>query len=215
MRVDRTLQLVPLLFPVIQSALEFWSRRDLVSQGVPLQPLPPTHVLTTDASTYGWGVVCGPLTASGCGRANQSSLHINFSSWRLFFLALKRFQRWLYGTHVLVQMDSTSAMHYLNRAGGTRSRCLDWKVREIIHWYLSMRITLSAAHISGQENVVVRLSRFQIENPRRLERSTEWSLNLRVTNQYTSIFGAYLLHRADAFLLLLTDLTISGTFGVI
>ena len=26
---------------------------DLVSQGFPLQPLPPTHVLTMDTSTYG------------------------------------------------------------------------------------------------------------------------------------------------------------------
>ncbi len=81
-------------------------------------------------------------------------------------------------------------MHYLNSAVGTRSRCLDWKVREIIHWCLSMRITLSAVHISGQDNVEAdRLSRFQIENPCRLERSTEWSLDCRVTNLLFDIWG--------------------------
>ncbi len=55
MRVDRTSKLIPLSSPVIRSALEFWSRRDLVSQGVPLQLLSLTHILTMDASTYGWG----------------------------------------------------------------------------------------------------------------------------------------------------------------
>ncbi len=67
MRVDRTSKLIPLSSSVIRSTLEFWSRREHVSQGVPLQPLPPTHVLTMDAYTYGWGAVCGNLTAKGCG----------------------------------------------------------------------------------------------------------------------------------------------------
>ncbi len=81
-------------------------------------------------------------------------------------------------------------MHYLNRAGGTSSGGLDWRVREIFHWCLSLRITLSAVHISGQDNVKAdRLSRFRMENPRRLERSTEWSLDHRVTNLLFDIWG--------------------------
>ncbi len=85
----------------------------------------------------------------------------------------------------------------LNRAGGTRSRYLKWKVREIILWCLSMRITLSAVHISGQDNVEAeRLSRFQIENPHQLECSTEWSLNRRVTKL---LFDIWVLPTADLF----------------
>ena len=119
----------------------------------------------------------------GCLSSDQSFLHINFLELETAFLTLKRFQKWLCGTHVLVQMNRTTVMHYLNRSGGTRSRCLDWKVEEIICWCLSMRITLSAVHISGHDNVEAdRCSRFRIENPRRLERCTEWSLDRRVTN---------------------------------
>ncbi len=151
------------------------------------------HVLTTDTSSYGWGPVCSPLMARGLWSSDQSSLHINSLELGTVFLALKRFQRWLCGAHVLVQTDSTTVMQYLNRAGGTRSRCLDWRVRDIILWCLSMRITLSAVHISGQDNVeVVRLSRFRVENPRRLKRSTEWSLDRRVTYLLPTIFGANL-----------------------
>ena len=53
-----------------------------------------------------------------------------------------------------------------------------------------MRITLSAVHISGQDNVEVDcLSRFRIENLHRLEHSIEWSLNRRVTNLLFDIWG--------------------------
>ncbi len=114
----------------------------------------------------------------------------------------------------MVQTHSTTVMHYLNRAGGTRSRCLDWKVREIIDWCLSMRITLSAVHISGQDNVEAdHLSWFQIENPRRLEHSTEWSLDRRVTNLLFDIWGqpavdlfaTRLNNKAEAFFSRLPD----------
>ncbi len=53
MRVDRPSKVIPLLSPVAQSALEFWCWGDLVSEGVPVHPLNPSHILTMDASTYG------------------------------------------------------------------------------------------------------------------------------------------------------------------
>ncbi len=98
MRVNRTSKLIPLSSPVIWSTLEFWSRQELVSQGVPLQPLPPTHLLTTYASTYGWGAACAPLRAKGVWSSNESSLHINFLELETVFFASKRFQTWLCGT---------------------------------------------------------------------------------------------------------------------
>ncbi len=57
--------------------------------------------------------------------SDHFSLHINFLNLETVVLALKRFQRWLCGTHVLVQMDSITVIHYLNRVGGTRTRRLD------------------------------------------------------------------------------------------
>ncbi len=142
MRVDRSSELIPLSSPVVQSSLEFWSRRDLVAQGIPLRPPPPAHVLNTDASIYGWGVVCGSLLARGVWSGDRLGHYINFLELETVFLALKTFQRWLCGIHVLVQMDSTTMMHYLNRMGGTRSRSLDLKVRQIIQWCQPSRITL-------------------------------------------------------------------------
>ncbi len=47
---------IPLAYqvpPVVQSSLEFWSQQEPVSQGVPLPPPAPSHILTMDASNYG------------------------------------------------------------------------------------------------------------------------------------------------------------------
>ena len=105
-------------------------------------------------------------------------------------------------------------MHYLNRVGGTRSRSLDWKVRELILWCLSMRFILSSVHISGQDNVEAdRLSRFRIENLCRLERSSDWSPDCRVTNLLFNIWGqptvdlfaTRLNNRVEAFFSCLPD----------
>ena len=55
------------LSPVVQSALEVWSWRDLVSQGVPLQAPTPTHVLTMGAPNYGGSGGSVPfLFGKGC-----------------------------------------------------------------------------------------------------------------------------------------------------
>ncbi len=69
--------------------------------------------------------MCGPLSAMRVWSSDQCSLHINFLRLETVFLPLKSFQSWLCGIHVLVQMDSTMLMHYVNSAGETRSRSLD------------------------------------------------------------------------------------------
>ena len=156
---------------MIWSALEFWSRRNLVG----ISPWMKSGLQSFASKGCVKRLVFSPYKLSWAG---------DFSSPR------RDSRKWLCGAHVLVQTDSTTVMHYLNRAGGTRSSCLDWKVREISHWCLSMRITLSAVVISGQDNMEAdRLSRFRIENPRRLERFTKWSLDHRVTNLLFNIWG--------------------------
>ncbi len=64
-----------------------------------------------------------------------------------------------------------------------------WKGRGI-QWCLRWRISLSAVHISGFNNVKADpLSRRQAKNPCWLEHSTEWSLDFRVTSLLSSTWG--------------------------
>ncbi len=130
--VDHPSKLIPLSSPVIQSALEFWPRWELVSQGILLQPSPPTYILTTDASTYGWGRFCGPLMARVI--MIERSVFIPYKlSWAGDCYPLLEEIPKVAVWHTCPGSDGQHHSDALNRAGKTRSRCLDWKVQEIIH----------------------------------------------------------------------------------
>ena len=143
-----------------QSTLQFGAHQEHVSQGVPLQlPSTTTHTLMSCQWTH-------PFMDGGGGgvRLRSSDAPGSLIKWSVFspyqlswagdyFLSLKRFQRWLCGTHILVQKGTTTVMHYLNSTRGSRSRSLYLKVWEIKQWCLWSRISLSVVHISGPDNV--------------------------------------------------------------
>ncbi len=58
-------------------ALMPWCNPDLFSRGVPLGSVSSRVVVTTDASTHGWGAVCKGMPASGLWSEPQSRWHIN------------------------------------------------------------------------------------------------------------------------------------------
>ncbi len=90
----------------------------------------------------------------------KSYLYINSLQLESVFFVLKKFQRWLSGTHILVHTDNTTVMHYLSRMGGTGSGT------RIILWCLASSSTLTAVHSSGCNNVeVYRLSHLKVQDP--------------------------------------------------
>ncbi len=58
-------------------ALAPWRNPDLFSRGVPLGLVASRVVVTTDASTLGWGAVCEGMPASGLWSEPQTWWHIN------------------------------------------------------------------------------------------------------------------------------------------
>ncbi len=104
------------------------------------------------------------------------------------FLSLRRFQRWLCGTRVLVQTDRTLVMHYLNM--GERDQVQEPALEGSGDYSVVSRISLTAVHISGPDNVEANgLSCHQVENPLQLELSTKWFLDPRVTSLLFGIWG--------------------------
>ncbi len=83
---------------MVQSALEFWYRQDLIAQGVPVQPPASTHILTVNASNCGFGVLWS-LVSEGFLVRHHVGLHINF-------LGLLQLEMWLCSTPVLVQRET-------------------------------------------------------------------------------------------------------------
>src|SRR4029434_10303310 len=79
-------------------------------------------VVTTDASTKGWGAVCEGRSVNGVWSVTEVASHINVLELRTVVLALQHFLPRLSGQHVLVRTDNTATLAYINRQGGVRSR---------------------------------------------------------------------------------------------
>ncbi len=98
-------------------ALAPWRNPNFFSRGVPLGLVTSRVVVTTDASTLGWGAVCEGMPASGQWSEPQIRWHINRLELEAVFLALKEFQAQLERQHVLIRTDNTSVVAYINRQG--------------------------------------------------------------------------------------------------
>ena len=103
---------------------------------------------------------------------------------------------------VLVAMDNSTVVAYINKQGGTHSAemcALLWKIMTWCHHY---HITLKARHIPGCLNVMANL----LSRSNQVQ-STEWSLHPQVFKQicqqwftpHVDLFATYLNHKLPLF----------------
>ena len=125
----------------------------------------------TDASKEGWGIHLNEYTARGTCSLPESKLHINYLELKTVFLALKEFQDLCSDKIVLVEMDNTTVVSYINKEGGMRSGPLCALLWRILTSCTRKQVTLKARHIPGRLNMVA-------DELSRLGQTiqTEWSL---------------------------------------
>ncbi len=131
-----------------------WRNPDLFSWGLPLGSVALRVVVTSDASTHGWGTVSKGMLASGLWSEPQSRWHINCLELEAVFLALKEFRTQLEQQHVLIRTENTSVVSYINHQGGIRSRALCKQATNLLLW-ADCRLSIRAAHIPGLLNCEV------------------------------------------------------------
>lgn len=81
-----------------------------------------------------WVTVCEGRIAKGKFPVSLQTAHINFLELLTVFLAVKHFVQLLRHHHVLVRLDNTTAVAYINRQGGTRSPQLHSLAQKLILW---------------------------------------------------------------------------------
>ena len=87
-------------------------------------------------------------------------LHINHLELKVVFLALKEFQELCSNNIVLVAIDNTTVVAYINKEGGMKSGSLCALLWRILSWCTRKQVTLKAHHIPGRLNVIAdKLSR--------------------------------------------------------
>ena len=164
--------------------LWWWGRPANILSGRPLTPFSVQHTLFTDASKEGWGAHIGDHTASGLWPPLWRRMPINWLELEAIRRALLAFRLLLANSHVLVMCDNKTAVAYINKLGGTRSKRLFLLTRRIILWCHNLNIWLRSRHIPGILNVKADyLSR------RSQIIGTEWSLHPSVAKTIWERWG--------------------------
>ena len=110
-------------------------------------------VVYTDASgDFGWGVACGDTWRQG--RWDNKDLHksINWKELRAYHIALQELSTVLTGKLLVIKMDNTCAVHYVN-AGQGRIEELSQLAKQIRLDEIRMGVESVALHLPGYQNV--------------------------------------------------------------
>ncbi len=133
-------------------SLSPWTDLAFLRARVPLEQVSRHTVVTTDASSMGWGATCNGQAASGLWTGPRLLWHINCLELWAVHLALRQFRPLLLGKHVLVRMDNTAVVSYINRLGGIRSHLMSQLAHHLLLWSHTQFKSLRAVHIPGKLN---------------------------------------------------------------
>lgn len=124
----------------------------------------------SDASLTGWGVVCGNKRANGFWNKKEKHCHINELELLAVFFGLKLCAHDLRNKEILLRIDNTTAICYVNRMGGTRFPHLHKIANNIWKWCEERQIWVFASYISSTDN------KEADDESRKLAPETEWEL---------------------------------------
>ena len=115
----------------------------------------PDIIITTDASTLGWGAVLENQSVGGQWTEAEACHHNNYLELRATFLALQSFCKNASKVHVRLRSDNTTTVTYLNSMGGMQSlQCDRLTNKEIWLWYMQREISISASHMPWKSNIL-------------------------------------------------------------
>lgn len=141
--------------------LSWWSKCSSLAHS-PIKSLAFDVILHTDSSLSGWGAhLSSGEIASNEWSDSDSILHINLLELLAIKNALNCFLSTIENKKVKLFTDNVSAMHYINKIGGTHSHSMCIISLDIWKFCLRHNIYLSAFFIASRDNVLAdSLSRF-------------------------------------------------------
>ena len=123
----------------------------LAHTSTPLRTHPANLTLRSDASgDFGWGGHDPTHFVQGEWGPKELEYHVNFKELRAGHYTVEHFMR--EGDHIHLNMDSSTAVAFINRMGGTRSRILCTEALAIWELVLSRKGWLTAFWIPREHN---------------------------------------------------------------
>ena len=109
----------------------------------------PDLIIKTDDSQTGCGAQCRKLPTGGQRSPKEAAMHINCLELLAATLAIQTFAKRKENVLIHLKMDSTSALTYINKMGGTVSPDLNRLTKELWSWCLTKNVTLRASNLPG------------------------------------------------------------------
>ncbi|XP_046734985.1 uncharacterized protein LOC124404700 [Diprion similis] len=124
----------------------------------------------SDASRSGWGAAWEKKKTRGWWNSVEKNYHINFLELKAAFYGSKCFAKDLKSCQILLRIDNTTAISYINKMGSIQFPNLSTLSREIWQWCEKKNIWIFASHISSSQNFIAD------KESRILSEETEWEL---------------------------------------
>ena len=105
----------------------------------------------SDASLSGWGVCCNGKRANGYRKENEKYLSINHLELLVAFFGLKIFASELKNCQILLHIDNTTAIAYINRMGGVQFDSFNKVSKKLWQWCKKRKIWIFASYIVKTE----------------------------------------------------------------
>ena len=160
-----------------------WWHVNIINAYCPIRRLNFKKTIFTDASSTGWGAVCGEQRAHGQWSLDERTKHINYLELLAVLFGLQCLAASDSDCELLLRVDNTTALAYVNRMGGIRFPDLNGLSRKIWNWCEARNIWLYASYIRSSDNIEADAE------SRRITSETEWSLSPRFYDRIVSAFG--------------------------
>lgn len=138
----------------------------------------------SDASNTGWGVACGKERASGLWSEQERTMHINYLEILAAFFGLKIFAKNLTNSQILLRIDNTTAISYVNRMGGIQYPHLNEVAKRLWQWCEHRNLYVYASYIRSADN------KEADAESRRIHPDIEWELSPAAFQQLVTKFGS-------------------------
>ncbi|XP_011858425.1 PREDICTED: uncharacterized protein LOC105555982 [Vollenhovia emeryi] len=160
-----------------------WWKSHITTAKCAIRRFSPVLEIFSDASLSGWGVYCQGHRTHGHWNKEEKKCHINYLELLSAFFGLKCFAKNLKSSDLLLRIDNTTAIAYINKMGGIRFKKLSKLAKQIWEWCEERDLWIFASYIRSTENVEADFE------SRRLEPETEFTLSNTVFQTIVRKFG--------------------------
>lgn len=135
-----------------QEELKWWLSQ-LKNSLMPIRDDSFLFEMESDSSLSGWGAVTSGSQTRGFWTKEERKLHINILELRAVLNGLQSLLPMASNCQVLLRVDNTTAVSYINRQGGCRSIGCLVEAKKIWKWAENKRVNLICTYINTRDNI--------------------------------------------------------------